>query len=32
LPDPLRFGVAALVWLLVLAWLGFGGRTARHGA
>ncbi len=32
LPDALRFGVAALVWLLVLVWLGFGGRAGRHGA
>jgi len=32
LPDGLRFGVAAMAWLLVLGWLGFGGRTGRHGA
>jgi len=32
LPDPLRFGSAALLWRLVLAWLGFGGKVAGHGA
>ncbi|CAM5530083.1 stage II sporulation protein M [Rhodanobacter lindaniclasticus] len=32
LPDPLRFGVAALLWLLVLAWLWRGGRAGKHGA
>lgn len=32
LPDALRFGVAALAWLVVLAWLGFGGRGRAHGA
>jgi uncharacterized membrane protein SpoIIM required for sporulation len=32
LPDALRFSVAVLAWLLVLGWLGFGGRARRHGA
>jgi len=32
LPDPLRFGVAGVLWVLVLAWLWRGGRAVRHGA
>lgn len=32
LPDLLRFGSAAMLWALVLGWLGFGGRVTRHGA
>ena len=31
LPDPLRFGVAAVLWVLVLGWLWRGGREPRHG-
>lgn len=31
LPDWLRFGVAALLWLLVLGWLWRGGRAAEAG-
>ncbi len=31
LPDGLRFGVAALLWLLVLGWLWRGGRTREAG-
>jgi len=25
--DAVKFGVGAVVWALVLAWLGFGGRA-----
>ncbi len=32
MPDPLRFGVAALMWVLVASWLLLGGRGARHAA
>lgn len=32
MPDPLRFGVAALMWVLVACWLLLGGREARHAA
>jgi len=32
LPDAVKFGSAALLWLLVLGWLGFAGRGRRHGA
>lgn len=28
LPDAVRFPVAALLWLAILAWLGFAGRNA----
>lgn len=28
-PDPLRYGVAASMWLSILAWLWLGGRGAR---
>jgi len=35
IPAPVKFGVAALLWLLVLSWLALGGRgddaLARHG-
>jgi len=30
-PDSLKFGSAALLWLLVIAWLGLGGRRATRG-
>jgi uncharacterized membrane protein SpoIIM required for sporulation len=32
LPDALRFGSGALLWMLVLGWLGRGGRAGSHGA
>lgn len=32
LPDAVKFGSGGLLWLLVVGWLGFGGRTGRHGA
>ncbi|HEV2679696.1 MAG TPA: stage II sporulation protein M, partial [Rhodanobacter sp.] len=32
LPDVLKFGSGALLWLLVLGWLWRGGRGATHGA
>lgn len=32
LPDALKFGSGALLWLLVLGWLWRGGRGDRHGA
>ncbi len=31
LPDALKFGSGALLWLLVLGWLWRGGRAGRHG-
>ena len=35
IPAPVKFGAGALLWTLVLAWLGFGGRgddaLAQHG-
>jgi uncharacterized membrane protein SpoIIM required for sporulation len=30
-PDSVKFGSAALLWLLVIVWLGFGGRRATLG-
>ena len=32
LPDLVKFGSGALLWVLVLGWLWRGGRTGRHGA
>jgi uncharacterized membrane protein SpoIIM required for sporulation len=32
LPDALKFGSGALLWMLVLGWLWRGGRTGAHGA
>jgi len=32
LPDALKFGSGALLWLLVLVWLWRGGRAGTHGA
>ncbi|KZC19067.1 MULTISPECIES: stage II sporulation protein M [Rhodanobacter] len=32
LPDALKFGSGALLWLLVLGWLWRGGRADTHGA
>lgn len=32
LPDALKFGGGALLWMLVLGWLWRGGRTGAHGA
>ena len=32
LPDAVKFGSGALLWVLVLGWLWRGGRVARHGA
>ena len=32
LPDVLKFGSGALLWMLVLGWLWRGGRTGAHGA
>ncbi|AGG90289.1 stage II sporulation protein M [Rhodanobacter denitrificans] len=32
LPDALKFGSGALMWLLVLGWLWRGGRADTHGA
>ena len=32
LPDALKFGSGALLWLLVLGWLWRGGRAGTHGA
>lgn len=32
LPDGVKFGSAALLWLLVLLWLWRGGRVRDHGA
>jgi uncharacterized membrane protein SpoIIM required for sporulation len=32
LPDALKFGSGALMWVLVLGWLWRGGRTGTHGA
>ncbi|MFC5437243.1 stage II sporulation protein M [Rhodanobacter umsongensis] len=32
LPDGLKFGSGALLWLLVLGWLWRGGRAPTHGA
>jgi uncharacterized membrane protein SpoIIM required for sporulation len=31
LPDALKFGSGALLWLLVLGWLWRGGSGDRHG-
>jgi uncharacterized membrane protein SpoIIM required for sporulation len=32
LPDALKFGSGALLWVLVLGWLWRGGRAGKHGA
>jgi hypothetical protein len=32
LPDALKFGSGALMWVLVLGWLWRGGRAGTHGA
>jgi uncharacterized membrane protein SpoIIM required for sporulation len=32
LPDALKFGSGALLWMLVLGWLWQGGRAGAHGA
>lgn len=32
LPDVLKFGSGALLWLLVIGWLWRGGRGTSHGA
>ena len=32
LPDGVKFGSGALLWLLVLGWLWRGGRAGKHGA
>jgi uncharacterized membrane protein SpoIIM required for sporulation len=32
LPDPVRFGSGAVLWVLVLGWLWRGGRASKHGA
>jgi uncharacterized membrane protein SpoIIM required for sporulation len=32
LPDAVKFGSGALLWVLVLGWLWRGGRAVRHGA
>jgi uncharacterized membrane protein SpoIIM required for sporulation len=32
LPDALKFGSGALLWIVVLGWLWRGGRAATHGA
>lgn len=32
LPDALKFGSGALLWMLVLGWLWRGGRAGAHGA
>ena len=32
LPDALKFGSGALLWVLVLGWLWRGGRAGAHGA
>ena len=31
-PDLVKFGSGALVWLIVLVWLGFGGRGRADAA
>lgn len=30
MPDPVKFGVGGLLWLLILLWLWRGGRGATH--
>jgi len=30
-PDEVKYGVGALCWLLVFAWLGLMGRARRAG-
>ena len=32
LPDLVKYGSGGAIWLLVLAWLGFGGRGRVHAA
>jgi uncharacterized membrane protein SpoIIM required for sporulation len=32
LPDVVKYGSGAAIWLLVAAWLSFGGRERRHAA
>jgi uncharacterized membrane protein SpoIIM required for sporulation len=32
LPDAVKFGSGALLWVLVLGWLWRGGRAGKHGA
>jgi uncharacterized membrane protein SpoIIM required for sporulation len=32
LPDPVKFGSGAVLWLLVLVWLWRGGRGRQHGS
>lgn len=32
MPDPVKFGVGGLLWVLILLWLWRGGRGAAHAA